>query len=188
MSAGRGMQAVAVGLTLVLAVGVAALSRAPWRAHPDEAAMLRLSLTARPERIETCRRRTAEELAELPAHMRQELVCEGRTARYRLEIEVAGERLAEELLAGGGVRSDRPIHLLREHTIRPGTHRVAVRLTRVEAMDESRDADEGERRRVETIPARLVLDTVLSVAPRGVAVVGYDPRERRLTVTTPSHP
>lgn len=185
MSAGRGMHAVAAGLTLVLAIGVAALSRAPWRAHPDEAALLRLSLTARPERIETCRTRTAEELAELPAHMRQELVCEGRTARYRLEIEVAGERLAEELLAGGGVRSDRPIHLLREHAMQPGTHRLAVRLTRMEELGESRDVGDGAPRRVETVPAQLVLDTVLSVPPRGVALVGYDPRERRLTVTTP---
>lgn len=184
MSPDRVRQAAMGTATFVVVLGMVALSRAPWRAHPDETALLRLSLTARPERIESCRRLSAEELAALPAHMRQEVVCEGRTARYRLEVDVAGARVADDLLAGGGARSDRPIHLLREHDVGPGEHRLVVRLTRAEDPDVTTEEVEG-RRRVETVPPELVLDTVVRFGPRAVVLVGYDPRERRLTLATP---
>ncbi len=67
-------------------VGTAALSRAPLAAYPSDTPILRLAWSVRPERIEHCRTLTDEELADVPAHMRQRVQCEGRSAGYRLGV------------------------------------------------------------------------------------------------------
>ena len=56
------------------------------RTSREHSAQLRLSLSARPERVERCRELSDEELARLPAHMRLRTQCEGYSARYRLAI------------------------------------------------------------------------------------------------------
>jgi hypothetical protein len=84
-------------LAVASLAGVAWLSRAPVTAHRSDEAVLRLAWSALPERIEECRERTPEELAQLPQHMRQPVVCEGTTATYRLQVRF--ERV-EEVRAG----------------------------------------------------------------------------------------
>src|SRR5690606_24552456 len=68
----------------------------PWR--PAGAAELRLSWSARPERIEVCRTLSAEELAARPVHMRREVECEGRSATYALQVAVDGSELERMLV------------------------------------------------------------------------------------------
>jgi hypothetical protein len=186
-------------LALGLTVALAALSRGEWRATPSGDGALRLTLSARPERIETCRRLAEAELAARPAHMRQALECEGIFATYRLRVWRAGDLLDEQVLQGGGLRRDRPIHLLRQYRMPPGEQVIRLELRRVEmvaapasaepeaeaaeglSLDRDiREAEERQRRRLEAIPAELTLEERISVAPRQVILLTWDPVTRRL--------
>lgn len=196
----------AVGVVTALAATAAlvALSRAPYALGSAEDALLRLSWSGRPERIERCRALSDEELAERPAHMRQRLECEGHAARYAVAVSAGARRLSLDTVTGGGFRGDRAIHMLREYRLAPGKHAIAVRIARVDSAtatqedpeDDSppvpadpldragRERDERRRQREEALPAVLELDTVLRVAPRRVVLITYDPIRRRLATVT----
>lgn len=197
MSAAR--RAGAWGLALVLALGLAALSRGNWRAHRGDEAVLRLTWSVRPERIETCRRVSEAEQADRPAHMRQAVVCEGASATYRLRVWRDDQLLDDEVLRGGGFRNDRPIYLLRDYPASPGTWRLRVEMRRVETVAEDstggaaadqgmsldrevREAEERARRRVEAVPAELRLEETVTFGPREVVLVTWDAEARRLRV------
>jgi hypothetical protein len=126
--------ALAAIVTVGAAVGLAVLSAAPFRAHPRADARLRVAFSARPERIETCRTLGADELANVPQHMRQAVVCEGIAASYRLEIRRDDSLVASALLHGGGLRHDRRLYALRELDVPSGPSTIDVRLTRVESV------------------------------------------------------
>ena len=176
----------AVGTTVLLA----ALSRAPQRAHGTEAGLLRLSWSGQPERVEICRVVPEAELANLPRHMRQAVICEGRSAAYQLTVVRDGETLVDEPVWGGGVRHDRPVYLYREFVTDPGTHHVIVRFTRVDEPSspqsptgDSVSATPG-RERLDRLPPELVLDTAIVVHERRVVLVTFDPGQRRLVLRT----
>lgn len=181
---------------MVAAAGALVLLRAgsltPLRTAPDDAAMLRLSWSARPERIEQCRRLSDAELAERPQHMRLRWECEGRFARYLLSVSVDGRQLAADTVRGGGLRNDRPIHLFREYAVAPGKRRVTVSLRRIDAEvrpdsaadattaagtgaadRETREAQERRVRRAEALPALSSIDSTLTVAAQRVVLVTY---------------
>jgi hypothetical protein len=181
---------------------MARASAAPLPYRDRAGARLRLSWSARPERIEGCRRVSAEELAREEEHMRQRVACDGSFATYVLRVESDGRALDETVVRGSGLRHDRPLHLLRDFDLPSGTHHVRVSLTRRERTDADTTADstehdtkpdtglfEGraEREQVErrrraraAIPARLVLDTVVVFPPGRVAVVTFDANRRTL--------
>jgi hypothetical protein len=132
--------------------------------------------------------------------MRVRVRCEGRSSRYRLRVSVAGRVALVDTLVGGGVRRDRPIHLLRDLRLEPGVHRVGVVVERVDsvpvgpALDSTarsgeiradtdrdrREAEERARAEREALPARLVADTLLAIGAGRVVLVRYDPDRRRL--------
>lgn len=177
---------VAVGATVLLA----ALSRAPQRAHGTEVGLLRLSWSGQPERIEVCRAVPEAELANLPRHMRQAVICEGRSATYQLTVVQDGDTLLEEPVWGGGVRHDRPVYLYREFVADPGTHHLIVRLTRLDEPSspngpaaDSAPARPG-RGRLDRLPAELALDTAIVVHPRRAVLVTFDPAQRGLVLRT----
>lgn len=171
-------------LGLVLAAGLVALSHAPWRAHPEPDGLLRLSLSARPERIERCRTLSDEELAARPAHMRQPVVCEGAAARYRLEVRRDGTVILDREVTGGGARRDRPVHLLEEFPLSAGSHHLSIALRRLDTPDPA-GADTASRvRSTEVLPDELALDTTLTITPHRVVLVTYDPRQQRLLAQT----
>lgn len=188
--------ALAVTVAFALLVGVAALSRVPYSTHNAGRAALRFSWRARGERIERCRRATATELAKVPAHMRQEVICEGaRVAPYRLRVTVDGRRLADGVVAGSGVAGDRPMYVLREFALRPGAHRLQV----VFAKEHERADDDDDRRRTESsersaerdhdrdarrgaVPPSIALDTNLAVRAGSVVLVTYDSELRKLVL------
>lgn len=138
--------------TVLLTWGLAVSSGAALRWHATNAALLRLSWSARPERIETCRRLSDAELESRPVHMRQRVSCEGRTATYELRVAVDGVVLDSAVIAGGGLRNDRPVFLLREYPVPAGARDVRVTFIRREAGDSLRATDaasdgSGERAR-----------------------------------------
>ena len=64
--------------------------------------MLRLSWSARPERIEVCRALSDKELEEREEHMRQRVECDGRFATYALEVISNGRKVVEAVVRGAG--------------------------------------------------------------------------------------
>ena len=99
--------------------------------HGSEHALLRLAWSARPERIESCRQQSNEELARLPAHMRQPVVCEGAPAEYRLSVSYGGRVVAERLVRAGGLRQDRSLYVFHEVPLDTGDAAIEVRFDRL---------------------------------------------------------
>jgi hypothetical protein len=187
--------AVALGVALLLAW----LSRAPMRVSRSDAGIIRVAWSARPERVERCVTRTDEELRDVPSHMRQRVVCEGRSARYRMLVRRDGEVLADEVVAGAGARQDRPIYVLREFSTEPGAMRLEVSLRRLDSVApgpghdaddraageaapdrERRERQERGRRLGEAMPPSLTLSAEHQMAPRSVLLVTYDAERRAL--------
>lgn len=197
----RAAAAVASAASLVL---LARASAAPMPYHDAGAALLRLSWSARPERIETCRTLSAEELEREEEHMRQRVECEGTFASYTLRVEADQRVMSESVVRGAGLRHDRPIYLLRELPVPGGAHRVRISFARRErprdrSADEStqgrsepdtgifagraeREEVERTRRRRAAIPSLLVLDTTLVFAPDRVVLITLDAERRTLEV------
>jgi hypothetical protein len=164
----------ALGIVLAVAVtlAIAALSRVPYTAARGEEAMLRLSWRTPGEYVEECRTVSAEELARQPAHMRRELVCEGRLLPYELRVLLNGELVVEEVVVAAGARQDRPLYVYKEISLPAGDHNVKVdwRAVRGAAAD---DAPAGP------VPRHLSLGAELRLEPREVALITYDSDSRR---------
>lgn len=158
MKAGAPVRALLATAALVLPL--VALARAPYTPPGARAAALRLSWRLAAPAAERCRPRTAEELAALPAHMRSPEVCERDVARYSLVTRVDDEAPDTLALEGGGVKGDRPLFVLEERRLPPGSHRVRVELWR-----DGGDGGDGGRRRV------AALDTVLPMEAGRARVV-----------------
>jgi hypothetical protein len=172
--AGSGL---AIGATVLLA----ALSRAPQSTGSPSGGVLRLSWSGHPERVEVCRAVSDEELQRLPRHMRQPMICDGRTADYRLGVTVDGVTLADDPMTGGGFRRERPIYLYREFPLAAGPHQVVVRfdLADTAAGTAARGSTSS---RLDALPRALTLDTAITLQPRTVALVTYDPERRALAI------
>jgi hypothetical protein len=183
-------------------VALRAGSLVPLRTAAVGESMLRLSWSARPERIERCRRLSDAELAERPQHMRLRWECEGRFARYLLTVSVDDRVVASDTVHGGGLRNDRPMHLFREYAVAPGEQRIGVTLRRLDqirrpdgasdemaagaaAVDrEIREAQERRVRRAEALPEAVSLDTVMVVPVGRVVLVSYATSARKFVLRT----
>ena len=194
---------VAGGIATAVALALLAVSSGtPLAYHREDTARLRLSWSARPERIEVCRQLSDEELARRGEHMRQRVECEGGFATYALGIEVDGREAEASVIHGAGLRHDRPLYLLRDYPVPPGQHQVRVTLTRREKADNdsgalpqarlpdadtglyagraAREADERARRARAAIPPILILDTTIAFTPRQVVLVTFNAERRVL--------
>lgn len=169
----------------VVVVGlVAAAGRAPWSAGEAERRVLRLSWRMAAPRVEVCREPSAEELEELPVHMRREEVCEGRVLPYRLRVVVDGEVRAEEELRPAGAREDRPLYVFHELDLRPGSRRIAVSFERDTLPDDLPGGSADER----SPPRRLDFRRTLRLEAGEVALVTYRPDRGRLVLLHPDDP
>ena len=161
------------------ALGVAATAGLVWAAnvpitvHGSDLAILRLAWSARPERIEHCREQTSEELARLPAHMRQPRVCEGVAAQYRLTVRHQGQIVAERVVRGGGWRHDRRLYVFEELPLEPGDRSVEVRFDRLEGEQPASES-------ADAVPPHLVFEQRIHIGPREVILVTYSPQRRAL--------
>lgn len=212
MIAGRAVirGAIAVAATAVALGALAAASAVslPW--HGADTAALRLSWSARPERIEVCRALSTAEVEALNEHMRQRVECVGRSATYALRVRVDGALIGHDVVRGGGLRNDRPMHLLRAYTFAPGVRRIQLEFARRERVDgdsssgpgtvapeadtgifagrAARESSERGRRTRAAVPPLLTLDTALTFAPQQVILVTFDPDGRRLVVRADAAP
>jgi hypothetical protein len=162
----RGLGAVvAAGLTLF----VVAFSRRPWTAAATEDGELRLAWRFKSERTEACRRRSAEELAQLPVHMRRETVCEPQLRPYLLEVMVDGAPALTDTVRPRGARADRPLGVFERLPLAPGRHDAHVTFRGL-------GPDSGA--------APFTWTDTFVVSPRQVVVVTLDEREGRLRRVT----
>ena len=196
----------ALATSFLALAAIAALSSVSYVAEPTGRSLLRLSWRVRGERLERCRRATPEELAGVPAHMRQETICDGaRTAPYRLRVDIDGQPVSNGVAPGSGVAGDRPMYVLREFPLASGRQHVRVLLERmpVGAAQEDDDEDESEHdaadedddeddrtphdrsRRRRAAPRRLELDTTVTVQPGAILLVTYDDERRQLVLVGP---
>lgn len=135
-----------IAVAALVTIGLVASSRVQVPLEESADALVRVAFSARPERVEKCRTLGERELAELPAHMRQRVVCEGETATYRLEVLRNGVLADTALLRGGGLRRDRQLYVFRELRVPSGQLELVVRMARNE-VDEDEDEDSaGEER------------------------------------------
>jgi len=183
------LRAVGGALLFVSAGVLSLLSEAPYTAEPATHGVIRLAWRARGERVRRCRRLTPDELAKLPAHMRQEEVCERAVLPYRLRVTVDGAPAIDELVRAGGAREDRPLFVFRELSVAPGAHHITVVFERAsggDAEDEHEGEDDRAQRRepresaVRETPDHLALDETVTLAPRAILLVTYDDEGQRL--------
>jgi hypothetical protein len=169
---------------LVALAGMAAIvwaASAPITIHGSDRAILRLAWSARPERIENCRQQTEEELARVPAHMRQPIVCEGVSAEYRLTVRHDGMEVVNRTVHGGGLRQDRRIYIFDELPLEPGDRTIEVRFERIDSgvSHVPKGAVSGQPGG-ETLPPQLALVRRFHIEPREVILVTYSAEGRAL--------
>ena len=141
------MRAAGIVVGAAALAGMAWVSRAPMRLASGDRAIVRISLGARPERIERCVRQSDEELEKLAPQMRQRVICEGTAARYQLELRRGDEVLLSQLVRGGGLRNDRPLYVFREIPVPTGPSSLTLRLTRIDTVTAPAESDEDDRER-----------------------------------------
>lgn len=186
------------GLLLAAAVtaGVAELSRVPYAPAARSASLLRLSWVIRSQRVEDCRRVTAEELARQPIHMRRTEVCEGRVLPYHLRVEVDGRSVISDTVRAAGARGDRPIYVFQEVPLEPGRHRIHVQFVQAPTAsaargerhdeDDEDDDDEDDDDPDRSEARRLELTRSQVVRAGEVVLVTYDPNEDELVARLPA--
>ena len=168
-------------------LGVGALSRVSYVAEAESHALVRLAWRTRSTRVEECRHLTPEELARRPVHMREDEVCEGRLLPYSLHVSV-DDVSDSSVVRAAGARADRPLYVFRELPVAPGRHRVRVTFARESSPgaelphDEAAEGAHPEHLKAVSAPARLDLDTVVTLGEREVALVTYDVDLRRLVI------
>jgi hypothetical protein len=177
----------AMGLAIAAATvgAIVWTSSAPMIVHGSDQGMLRVAWSVRPERIEVCREQSAEALAKLPQHMRQPLVCEGTSARYRLTVRRGGDLVVDRVLHGGGLRQDRRLYVFEELPLERGEVSFEVQLNRIDDPRAIPGSRIGQPASAETVPPDLSLQRRVSVGARQVFLVTYSADRRALVVVEP---
>ena len=169
---------------LLVALGLGAMIRVSaigLIVHAGAQGVVRLAWSARPERIETCRSRTPEELERLPLHMRQAQVCEGSTAEYQLTVHRDGALVATDRIHGAGLRRDRRLYVFKEIPVDPGESHIEIRFDRTgdDRNDVSVSAPVSD-----VAPRHLAFSTRVRVRPREVVLVTYSAERGELVAVT----
>jgi hypothetical protein len=168
----------AVAATLLLMAALVWASAAPLTVQPPARSLLRLAWSARPERIEDCRQRTEAELAQLPQHMRQPMVCEGRTAEYDLTVRRNGQLVLQRRLHGAGLRRDRRLYVLEEIGVDPGVSNVEVAFDRVGGPGSAAAA--AASRGSDNAPPHLAFTERFEVSAGEVVLITYSTEQGAL--------
>lgn len=156
-----GAKLLALTVSVVMAVGIAALSRLPYTPGDAEDALVRLAWRYRGETESVCRPITDEERARLPVHMQRDTICQASGTPHRLRLVVDGVAAADTLVRAAGARGDRPIYVFHEVLLTAGSHRIEV--------DFAPEASGGK-----PAPDGLSLNTTVDLGRRQVALVTYD--------------
>jgi hypothetical protein len=121
-----GRRLAVLGVSLLAALAIAALSRLPFAEADPVTSVVRLSWRTQGVQIRECRQLTEEELARIPEHMRRTEECVGRVTDYELVVAVDGALALVDTVSPSGARRDRPVYVFRDLSVSPGPHTVEV--------------------------------------------------------------
>jgi ferredoxin len=147
--------ALAVGFSALALAALAAGSRGPQGVDAEHA-VLRLGWRLAGQVRQTCRDRSAEELARLPVHMRTPRECTSEVLAYALRATVDGRLVVARTVTPAGVRADRPLSVEEEVAIAPGEHVVAVTFVPANGAGAGRALAFGRALRFDARRVRLV--------------------------------
>jgi hypothetical protein len=109
-----------------------------YRHFDDDKAQLTLSLAHSGKHVQECRRRSAAEIAALPANMRKSLDCPRGRLPVLIEVELDGRVIVSESVPPSGLFGDGPSQIYKNFVIPSGTYKLVVRL-RESAREEGFD-------------------------------------------------
>lgn len=143
------------GVSFALIAGVSWLARIPIGA-PAAHGLLRVAAHTSSQRQETCRERSADELAALPVHMRQPLACERRQRSYTLVVKLDDEIVFDTLLEPKGISGDRPVSIDWQLPLTPGEYRVNVAMAAVHNAPETDNVERFDYAETVTVQAQEI--------------------------------
>lgn len=187
----------AIAVAIMLLIGW--LSQVPLALESGDVSLIRLSWRARGERERECRPPNEAERRQLPRHMLQTEICEGRIAPYALEVTLDGATLLRDTIRGSGARQDRPLYVYRELRVSPGDHALEVEFRRIAHGERewlrTREKEAGKTAGAAAgpatatdwlaVPGRLYLSERIRTVGGEVVLVTYDPENRRLVISQP---
>lgn len=104
-------------------------SNSPAYTHfPQDKALIKVSLSHAGQIKGKCRKRSKEELANLPPNMRQDMDCPRERSAVRLELELDGVRVLHESLLPTGLRRDGSSSAYHRIEVDAGQHHLVARL------------------------------------------------------------
>ena len=123
-----------------LLLSIAGLSQLRVTTH-EGGAIVRLSWRTEAINVEVCRTLSAEELARVPAHMRQPEECTGRRVDYQIVLDIDGTVAFADTVSPAGARRDRPVYVFHDEAVAAGTHDVRVVFTALVPDDHQESAN-----------------------------------------------
>lgn len=99
-----------------------------YRQFPEDKAQIKLSLSHGAQRVEACRKLTAEEIARLPPQARRPNTCARERRPIHVQLLVDGELVVDEVVAPGGLAGDSPARIYRKLVVEPGRRELVARL------------------------------------------------------------
>lgn len=154
-------------LYLLFAATVGYFSDTPAYTYVEAGkAVIKLSLSHAGKRLVECRRRTAEELAELPPNMRKAMDCPRRRWPVTVEMELDGAAIYRRRAAPAGLAGDGESSFYRTFTVEAGRHRLVLRM---KDHGEGGGFDYGWEKEVDLAPAQVL-------------VVGFDKLDKRFVI------
>jgi len=102
---------------------VASFSDAPAYSQmsPDQA-LIKLAFSHAAKRIVPCRKRTAEELTKLPAHMRRKMDCPRERSPVHVELEIDDNMIYKSVTKPAGIAKDGRSSIYQRITLPAGKH------------------------------------------------------------------
>ena len=151
----------------VFALIIGVFSHWPTYRHlGDDEALIKLSFTHAAQRVDECRKLTAEELAKLPPNMRAPTKCGRERAPVVVEVDIDGKPAIRHVAPPSGLSRDGASAVYRRLTVPAGPHRVAVRLK----DDAGAGGFDYER------------EQVVTLAPAQILVIDFDAQQGGITL------
>ena len=125
---------------------------------PENQALIKLAFSHAGKRLVPCRKRTVEELAQLPAHMRRKMDCPRERSPVHVELEIDGKVIYSSITEPAGIAKDGRSSVYQRVPLINGQHQLHIRMS-----------DD-----VHTAGFRYTLKKRIKLAPRQVLVIDFD--------------
>lgn len=97
-----------------------------YKQIPDDVALIKLSISHLGDR--ECRKRTPEELKNMPPNMRAAMECPRERSDIKLEMDIDGQPAFQTVMHPTGLYKDGVSTVYKRFEVKAGTHQLAVRM------------------------------------------------------------